>query len=461
MSAKKDHEQLSSVDTAWYRLDAPNDPADIIGVLIFDGPIDYERLVATIEARFLRFGRFRQRIVESESGIGRPHWEDVPDFVLDDHIERVSLPEPADKEVLQETIGELMSRQLDKSRPLWRFYFIDNYEEGSAIVAQLHHCLGDGFALAHVLLSMADHEPDAPWPSLEEREEGEVEAGKDEDRHHWFRDVVVPEAIDLAKHPSHGKEVAKKVQQAVSALGHLVLMPFDPETILKREPKGRRRAAWSPGIPLSRVKELGKEAGATVNDVLMAALSGAFRRYLAEHDEPVDEFDIRALVPVNLRPVKRVEDMEDKLGNQFGLVFLNLPIRSGTGRSRLRRVKAHMDELKQSPEAFLLFEVFNLAGHTPETLEHLIADTFGKKASTVVTNVPGPREPLYMGGRQIKDLMFWAPHPAQLGSNASIISYNGVVRVGIRGDTNVVPDPEILVRYFDEEFDTLAEELAE
>lgn len=442
---------LSSVDTAWYRLDTPNDPADIIGVLIFDGLVDFDRLRATIETRFLRFERFRQRV--DDSGVGRPHWQQMPAFSLDDHLECIELDEPADRRALQRKISEVMNTPLDKRRPLWRIYLVQNYEKGSALIAQLHHCMGDGFALAHVLLRLADQDPDAPWPSHSDITE--VHAGEDVQEHRWFRDTLLPKVEDLAKHPAHMTDMAKKVSKTASALGRLVMMPFDPKTLLKRELSGQRQVSWSDGISLQRVKGIAHKVGGTVNDVLMAALTGAYRRYLIEQGENVDDQDIRALVPVNLRPVHRVEEMPDQLGNHFGLVFLTLPITEATPAGRLRRVKECMDELKKSPEAYILFEVFNLAGYTPEMLEHLVADTFGKKASTVVTNMPGPREPLYLGGRKITDLMFWAPHPARLGSNASIISYDGVVRVGVRGDENVLPDPETVVRYFDEEFDGL------
>lgn len=444
---------LSSVDTAWYRLDSPNDPADIIGVMLFDGPLDYNRLLATIETRFLRFERFRQRI--DDSGVGRPRWKRMESFSLDDHLHRVQLPEPADRAALEDKIGEVMSEPLDRSRPLWRIFLVENYEEGSAIIFHLHHCMGDGFALAHVLLELADNEPDAPWPSASDVEE--VDAGKDVQEHRWFRDVLLEEVEDIVLHPSHAADIAKKVKQTASALGHLALMPFDPATVLRREPTGQRRVSWSDGIDLQRIKDIAHGFGGTVNDVLMAALTGAYRRYLLERGDDVDDRDIRALVPVNLRPVQRIEDMPDHLGNHFGLVFLTLPITEATAAGRLRRVKACMDDLKKSPEALILFEIFNLAGHTPETVEHVVADVLAKKASTVATNVPGPREPLYLGGRKMTDLMFWAPHPARLGSNASVISYNGVVRVGVRGDQNVLPDPATMVAFFDEEFDALEE----
>lgn len=450
-------ESLSSVDTAWYRLDSPTDPADIIGVMIFDGLVDYDRLIATIEARFLRFERFRQHIDDSQAG--RPKWREAAGFAVEDHVQRIELDAPADRGALEEAVGELMSRPLDKSKPLWRLYLAENYvdddgQSGSAIIAQLHHCLGDGFALAHVLLSIADHDPDAPWPSSDDIHK--VEAGRDIEEHHWMRDVLFGQVEELIKHPSRSVEMAQKLEKLTEAMGHLVLMPFDPPTVLKRDPVGRRRVSWSDGIALDEVKRVARAFDGTVNDVLMAALAGAYRRYLADHDEVVANFDIRALVPVNLRPAKRVEEMEDKLGNHFGLVFLRLPVSEPSAVGRLRKLQAYMGELKNSPEALIIFEIFNLAGHTPETVEHVAADLLAKKSSTVVTNVPGPREPLFLGGRQIKDLMFWAPHPARLGSNASIISYNGKVRVGVRGDENVLPDPATMVDYFDAEFAALA-----
>ncbi len=447
---------LSSVDTAWYRLDSPSDPADIVGVLIFDGPLDFERLLATIEVRFLRYERFRQRI--DDSAVGRPVWTPAEGFDVRDHVRQIELPAPADRAVLQQTTSRLMSEPLDKSRPLWRLFLANNYvdERGQrcgAIIAQLHHCMGDGFALAHVLLTIADRNPDAPWPT--EQAHALVRAGDDTQEHHWLRDALVEPLRDVLAHPAHAGDRARQLEHVTEALGRLVLMPFDPPTLLKREPMGRRRVSWSQAIALDRVKHLAHDLHGTVNDVLMAAVAGAFRRYLADHDDLVGAHDIRALVPVNLRPTTRVEEMEDKLGNHFGLVFLRLPTSEPSAVGRFAKVKQYMGELKQSPEAMIVFEIFNLAGHTPETVEHVVADVLAKKSSVVVTNVPGPREPLYLGGRKLKDLMFWAPHPARLGSNVSIISYNGVVRVGVRGDDNVLPDPEAMVRLFEEELEAL------
>ncbi len=452
-------QRLSGIDTAWYRLDQPADPADILGVLIFDGQIDYARLVATLETRFLRFDRFRQRV--NDRGMGRPRWQEDPNFALANHLQRIELAEPADTDVLQKQIGEFMNHELDPDRPLWRMWLAENFQKdgqsASALIFQMHHCLGDGFALAHMLLGLADKEPDAPWPAWVDSRSFEPEHAKG--NHQWVGQRVLGELGELAQHPSRemGKVASgvKTARRAAAALGHLLSMPFDPPTPLKRDPVGRRRVSWSQGVDLDRVKTVAHKAGGTVNDVLMAALTGAWRRYLKERGEAVDDFDIRALVPVNLRPQRRIEDVPDELGNHFGLVFLDLPISKASARERLLTVHARMNALKHSPQPYLLYGVLKMAGHIPERAEHGVANLFGKKASTVVTNVPGPREPLYLGGQRLTDIMFWAPHPAKLGSNASIISYAGNVRVGVRGDENVLADPETVVRYFDEEFGVL------
>jgi diacylglycerol O-acyltransferase len=143
--------------------------------------------------------------------------------------------------------------------------------------------------------------------------------------------------------------------------------------------------------------------------------------------------------------------MDDSMGNRFGLVFLDLPVNERTIESRFRALKERMNALKGTPEAFVSFGILNALGHTPATIEHIVNEVFGRKASLVVTNVPGPREPLYIGGKRLRDVMFWVPHPARLGLGLSILSYAGKVNVGVRLDEAVSKDPVRLVQLFEEE----------
>jgi hypothetical protein len=178
---------------------------------------------------------------------------------------------------------------------------------------------------------------------------------------------------------------------------------------------------------------------------------------LAEAGEPVDEFTVRAIIPVNLRPIRSIEEMDDSMGNRFGLVFLDLPMHGKSTEARFRGLKERMDALKGTPEAFVAFGILNALGHTSTTIEHIVNEVFGRKASLVVTNVPGPQEPLYIDGKRVQDMMFWVPHPARLALGLSILSYSGKVIVGVRVDEAVSKNPDRLVELFEEEASAMIE----
>jgi diacylglycerol O-acyltransferase len=224
----------------------------------------------------------------------------------------------------------------------------------------------------------------------------------------------------------------------------MAILPLARPTVLGRPLTGERRAAWSRALPLRALRDVARARGATVNDVLVASLSGALRGHLAERGEDVDRFDLRALVPVNLRP-HLPPALGGELGNVFGLVFLSLPVHAASARDRLALVAARMAELKRSPDAIVSYAVLQLIGHLPGPLEWLVTEFFSRKASLVVTNVPGPREPLHLAGHLIRRIAFCVPHPAALGLGVSIMSYAGEVRVGARADVGVIPDPHDLV----------------
>jgi diacylglycerol O-acyltransferase / wax synthase len=234
-------------------------------------------------------------------------------------------------------------------------------------------------------------------------------------------------------------------------LQRLVLMPSDPGTVLKGALGVGKRAAWSEMIPLDAIKRAGTRHGATVNDVLISAVAGALREYLEERGEDVDRLEIRAAVPVNLRPTERGLD----LGNSFGLVFVPLPVSIPSPVKRLTELKVRMDRIKASSEAIVSFGVLTALGNVPRALYTPAIEFFGSKASVVMTNVPGPREPLYMAGRRIAACMFWVPMSGHLGLGISILSYAGGVMVGVAADAGLVPDPDRLVTAFDRELKLL------
>jgi diacylglycerol O-acyltransferase len=194
----------------------------------------------------------------------------------------------------------------------------------------------------------------------------------------------------------------------------------------------------------------GAPSGAKINDVLVAGMTGALRAYLKRRGVDVNRMTLRAMVPVDLRPSERALE----LGNEFGLVVLELAIRSKDPLARLRLTKSHMDSLKRSPEAVAIMALFNVFGRGPKRIEDLAVNLFGSKASVVMTNVVGPQQKIYVAGVPVERIMFWVPHPGrQLGMGISILSYDGLATLAVIADAHLVPDPEAITDDFNREFE--------
>ena len=154
--------RLSTADTAWLHMDRPTNLMVINSVELFDRPLDWERFKQLIQTRLInRYPRFRQRVVESRLPFRAPCWEDDPDFALEHHMHHLALPAPGDRAALEELVGDLMSMPLDRNRPLWHVYMVDEFGTGAAVINRMHHCIADGIALARVMLSLTDSVPDA------------------------------------------------------------------------------------------------------------------------------------------------------------------------------------------------------------------------------------------------------------------------------------------------------------
>jgi WS/DGAT/MGAT family acyltransferase len=444
-------EPLAPVDQAWLRMEDPTNLMMVTGILIFDQPLDFDRLRATFEHRLLRFRRFRQRVVT----VGNTaRWEDDPNFTLSAHLRRIALPAPHDQATLQDLVSDMMSTPIDFTKSPWQYHLIENYNGGCVLLGRLHHCIADGIALIRVLLAMTDESPDAPWPSATDSHEPEHRARSPlatVNATVRSAEKLLADGFDLLGEPGKLAEVARTGAGSATALSRLVLMSPDPHTAFKGPLGVAKRAAWSQPVPLDAVKAIGRAVGGTVNDVLLAAVTGALRRYLQGRGQNVDGLDIRAAVPVNLRP----PDEPLTLGNRFGLVFLSLPIGVDDPLDRLFDLKERMEAIKHSPEAIVAFGILMGLGVAPSALQDMGVSIFGSKATAVMTNVPGPREMLYMAGAPINQIMFWVPQSGRLGLGVSILSYAGNVTLGIATDSGLAPDPDEIITAFHEEFNTL------
>jgi WS/DGAT/MGAT family acyltransferase len=457
---------LTTVDAAWLRMEDPTNLMMVSGILTFKKMIDFDHLRAVIEHKLLTFDRFRMRVVQSRLPFRPAYWEVDPTFNLNAHLHRVALPSPGDKAALQEMASDLMSTPLDFSKPLWQFHLIENYGEGCAIMCRLHHCIADGMALVFVLLSLTEMVPGVPPPTghgSEPEEEGVddgmspalnalVQQGAKAVGTVWqTTSKMASEGLEALVNPAHAMELALKGTDTAFAAGRLFLRSPDPKTLFKGKLGVAKRAAWSKPLSLRDVKAIKNVTGGTVNDVLVSAMTGALRHYMLQKDAAVEELNFRAAVPVNLRTPQEM----GKLGNKFGIVFLSLPVGIGDPLERLREVRKRMLELKNSKEAPVALGILSAMGMSPQELQGTLVRLFGSKTTAVMTNVPGPPMPLYLAGQKIDELMFWVPQSGRVSLGISIISYANRVQLGIATDVGLVPDPEIIMEGFYEQFAAL------
>jgi len=455
-------EPISKVDTAWLRMEQPTNLMMINGVIMMDERLDYASLLETVEQRFLTFRRFRQK---AEDGARGAYWVFDEDFDIRQHVRRAALPGAADRTELEIFVSDLASTPLDTSRPLWQFHVVENYIDGPVIIVRIHHCIADGIALVQVFLSLTDptregrpsaREPDV-WKSRRASEAKVFRRLLDPARDGldfaaYLGQKLIEEGSKILQNPAVASSYAAEASEIVRELAHSLTLADDPVTRFKGRLGTRKQVAWAEPLPLDEVKAVSKAFGCTVNDVLIAAVTGAFRQYMISvGDDPEDLPDIRATVPVNLRPLEHAQE----LGNHFGLVFLSLPLSINNPLERLYAVSDRMNELKSSKQAAVTLGFLAALGIGPSAVQKPVLDMLSQKATAVLTNVPGPQKPLYLAGSRMKELMFWVPQNGSVGLGISILSYNGQVFFGLISDFRLLPEPAAVISRFKQEFEQL------
>jgi diacylglycerol O-acyltransferase / wax synthase len=500
--------KMSSVDTAWLRMDSTTNLMMIVGVMIFDSPLDVKRFKGLLEGRLLAYARFKQYVVDD--GVSA-YWVDDDDFDLDAHLHRVRLPGAGGEKELQAMVADLASERLDKGKPLWQMHLVENYQGGSALISRVHHCIADGIALIGVLLNMTDEDPNAPDTPREipKPEKSKIKKfATAADSGVSFASILTalgpigaqlqaslgPAAQALAPvaglaqqaferlgpfkapiesamdegvrigtsmvnkysrwvdDPTQAMDTAKVAAGFAQELGYLATMPSDTPTRLKGKTGTVKCVAWSEPLDLTRVKDVGYVLGCSVNDVLLASVAGAIRSYLIGKGDTVSEnASLRAFVPVNLRP----KGKEYKLGNHFGLVGLELPIGEANPIARVFEVRSRMNGLKNGYQAAVSMALLGILGYVPKAVQKQALGILSDKGTAVMTNVPGPANPLYLAGSKISQNMFWVPQSGNVGVGVSILSYAGGVQFGLITDRKLCPDPEAIISNFAVEFNKL------
>ena len=469
-------DRMSKVDTAWLRMDSHSNLMMINGVWTLSPGISWETLCERVQQRLLQYPRFRQRVVEDAAGAT---WVEDRQFDIAAHVLRETLPHRPGhsmQRALQDRVGELAMQPLNTRRPLWQMHLIENFVgddglPGSALIVRIHHCIADGIALISVTMSLVDGGSEPPKRSRKARND----AATAED---WIADALIKplagltvKALDLAgdgaarsfkmlgnpeKTMHHGLsstlDMGRVAYQLMGDAAALALMPDDSPTRLKGQPGNAKRVAWCPPIALDDVKAIGKALNCSINDVLLSCVAGALGGYLrSQGDDPTGQ-EIRAMIPVNLRPMEEAW----KLGNRFGLVPLVLPIGVANPIERVYEVRKRMNALKGSTQPLLAFAMLAVAGLLVKPAQDALLNLFGRKTTAVMTNVPGPKEALTLCGSRVTQCMFWVPQSGNIGLGVSILSYGGGVQFGVITDTTLCPEPQQIIDAFAPEFNQLS-----
>ncbi len=444
-----DRRRIGPVDTIWLNMDRPNNLMVITSLVFLESVPDWDEVRRIVQARFIdRYPVFSQRPAASAIPVGLPSWEYDPDFSLDRHLVHETLEPPGDDAALQAHVEQYLHRPFDRQHPLWEVHLIEGYGGGAVVLFRIHHALADGIALTRVLLSMTDdgasvddeRPPDESEPSPPA---SLVSTGISLARETAEQVARLANPTGLASTLGMGARAGKVVRD--------LLFINNPPNVVSGTPGLHKRVVWTQPVPLGPLKNVGRLAGATLNDVLMSAVAGALYRYQQEHDAtPVD---LVTMVPVNVRPLDK--PLPRELGNQFALVFFTFPSATEGRLARLAETKRRMDWLKSSPESVLTFGLITAIGFSTPVLERYVVNFFANKAIGVTTNVMGPREPRTFAGVPMTGVLGWVPGSGTQTVGVCIFTYAGTVRVGFMVDVGVVPDPQALLVAFEDEVDAL------
>lgn len=476
-------ERMSKVDTAWLRMDCDANLMMIVGVWQLTPGVSHAAVCARIEASLLKYERFRQRVIEDAAGAT---WVTDRHFDLTHHVIAEKLPKSArghEQQALQDRVAELATQRLDPKRPLWQMHLIEDYTgpdgvRGSALIVRIHHCIADGIALISVTMAMVDGGTPPPERNKKAAAANDHDGGAED----WIADTLLKPFTKLTvralgavgegaarslgvmgdplKGMEHGLELglkgsldmARVLLQLLQDCAALALMPDDSKTRLKGKPVGAKKVAWCQPIALDEVRAVGKALNCSINDVLLSCVAGALGEYLKSQGDNVAGQEIRAMVPVNLRPTEQAY----KLGNRFGLVPLVLPIGVDNPVQRVYEVRRRMAALKGSYQPLLAFGLLAVAGLLIKPAQDMMLNLFSKKTTAVMTNVPGPREKLKFCGATLEQSMFWVPQSGDVGLGVSILSYGGGVQFGVITDSALCPEPQRIIDEFVPEFARLS-----
>jgi WS/DGAT/MGAT family acyltransferase len=437
-------ERLSSLDVTFLNLEADRAAhMHVGGLAVFEGPPPpYPDVLALIEARLEHVPRYRQRLAMVPLGQGRPVWIDDADFDLEYHVRHTALPPPGDDAQLKRLAGRLLSQRLDRDKPLWEFWFIEGMSRNRfAVLSKTHHCMVDGISGVDIAAVLMDPEPNHAPPPAPARWVPRPAPSAATLFATSVRDQVthpVQVAREAMQPTSEARKAVMEIAAGLRPLLGLGLMGQAPPSSLNRA-IGPHRRFETLQLDLERVKQVRAAFGVTVNDVLLATVSGALRTLLQSRGE-TPPHDLRVMVPVSVRS----QEARGTLGNQVTAIFCPLPVDEPDPVQRLLRVSREMRGLKETRQAVGALALSRLGDFTPPTLVAQAArlQSVTRFFNLVVTNVPGPQFPLYLLGHKLQGCYPAVPLAANTTLGVALLSYDGQVGVGILADADGGKDLE-------------------
>ncbi|HSK26712.1 MAG TPA: wax ester/triacylglycerol synthase family O-acyltransferase [Jiangellales bacterium] len=461
-------ERLSPLDVSFLYLEDADTPMHVGSVAVFQVPedgFDYDRLVSLIRDRIAFVPRYRQRVRSVPARLANPVWVDDDDFDITYHVRRSALPRPGTDAQLHELVARIMSRPLDHGRPLWEMYLVEGLEgDRFAVLSKTHHAVVDGTAAVDIAQVILD---DSPEPRATPPDTWRPSRGPSS------VELVVGAVTDAARRPSEVvdtvraglADVSHTAARALGALGGLasavrVAASRAPHSPLNAPIGSQRRYATADTV-LDDYRRIRSAHGGTVNDVVLAVVSGALRAWLLTRGESVrPSTTVRAMVPVSVRSPEEA----GATGNRVSSYLVDLPVGESSPVVRLHRVSYAMKAHKEGGQAVGAEALVGIAGFSPPTLHALgarVASSLSRRVyNLVVTNVPGPQVPLYAGGARLLAAYPVVPLAQGQALSVGLTSYDGGMYFGLNADRDAMPDVEVLAQCLVDAVDELSDTVA-
>ncbi|GAA1838230.1 wax ester/triacylglycerol synthase family O-acyltransferase [Pseudonocardia ailaonensis] len=459
-------ERLTPLDASFLFMEERTTAMTVGGVMTFEppggAPFDVDAFVRLIGDRLSLVPRYRQKVRQVPGRLGLPVWVDDPEFDLSFHVRRSALPEPGTDVALRELVGRLLSRQLDRSRPLWEIYVVEGFEgHRFAVVTKTHHAMVDGLGSMDIGAVLLDATPAPRRVEAEDWRPAREPSGVELAAQAVVENLLRPRATfdTMARAAQDLRQAAAGVQRTIGGLVEAVRTATSGAPVgALNAPIGEQRRFGMARTSLFEHRVIRRRygsGGGSVNDVVLAVVAGALRRWLISRGEPIlPDTAIRALVPVSLRG----RGGAAVSGNHISAVFVDLPVGLPDPVDRLRVIAAQMEARKRRSGSAGTSAVVGLAGVVTPAVHQMGARLSSRLSSrvfnVVVTHVPGPPRPLYAMGARMRDVFPVVPLAHGQAVAIGVTSYDGTVCYGLNADRDALPDVDTLAAAID---DSLAE----